>query len=121
MGTTRSALYKLMIDNNCQIEEFEKLILEQGTFGKDIGKIYATIKAACDLSTLPKTMYRVLRLPDAKFKIYEAKSANLRYYLIKLEKTGKVIILAGKKSDQKLDWKYLTKLTQDIYLQGIKT
>ncbi|MCE7061853.1 hypothetical protein [Dyadobacter sp. CY343] len=118
VGSTRIALYKLGIDNQYQIEEFEKLILQEGTFGKDIGKIYSIINAACNLSTLPKTLYRVLNLPNMPHRIYEAKSAGLRYYLIKIEKTGKVIILAGKKSNQKTDLKYLARLAQEIHLYG---
>ncbi|MCF2495462.1 hypothetical protein [Dyadobacter chenhuakuii] len=120
VGNTRIKLYKLIIDNSCQVDEFEKLILLEGTFGKDIGKIYATIEAACNLSILPKTLYRVLKLPGTSLKVYEAKSASLRYYLIKLEKTGKVIVLAGKKNGQKLDLKHLGKLIQEIHSQGIQ-
>lgn len=118
ISNTRIALYKLIIDSQCPIEEFERRILKEGTFEKDIGKIYSIINAACNLSTLPKTLYRVLKLTNIPFRIYEAKSAGLRYYLIKIEKTGKVIILAGKKSNQKTDLKYLARLAQEIHLYG---
>ncbi|MEO6282262.1 MAG: hypothetical protein ABIN80_01010 [Dyadobacter sp.] len=68
---------------------------------------------------LPKTMYRVLQLGDLPFQVYEAKSSSLRFYLIKLEKTGKVIMMGGRKSTQNADLKQITRLAKEIYSHGI--
>lgn len=119
IGNTRIKLLKLVINNVSQIDEFEKMIEQEGALAHEIDKIYAILEYVCNLSMLPKTMYRVLQLGDLPFQVYEAKSSNLRFYLIKLEKTGKVVIMGGRKNTQKADLKQIAKLAKEIHSQGI--
>ncbi|WP_353722340.1 hypothetical protein [Dyadobacter sp. 676] len=64
-------------------------------------------------------MFRIIHAGELPFQLYEAKSKNLRFYLIKLEKIGKVILLGGRKGNQKADLKYLVKLVRDIHSEGV--
>ncbi len=119
VGATRIKLYKLIIHNACQIDEFEKVMRRDATFNFEIEKIYSTIEDSCNLVTLPKTIFRQLKLGKLPYQLYEAKSKHLRFYLFKLEKTGRVILIGGRKADQKADFKYLERLLKEIHSQGI--
>ncbi|WP_348064138.1 hypothetical protein [Dyadobacter sp.] len=119
VGNTRIRLFKLITNQVCPIDEFEKVIEYEGAFAHEIDKIYAILECVCNLTMLPKTMYRVLQLGDLPFQVYEAKSSSLRFYLIKLEKTGKVIMMGGRKSTQNADLKQITRLAKEIYSHGI--
>jgi hypothetical protein len=119
VGATRIKLYKLAVNKECQLDEFEGVIQKEGAFSCEIDKMYAILKNACNLVMLPRTTFRPLQLGDLPYPIYEAKTKNLRFYLIKFEKTGKVILLGGRKSNQKADLKHLSRLIKDIHSKGI--
>lgn len=119
LGPTRIKLYKLVINKSCQIDEFEHEISPESTLANEVDKLYNILKKVCDLKMLPKTMFRLIHAKELPFQLYEAKSKNLRFYLIKLEKTGKVILLGGRKNNQKADLKYLIKLVNDIHSEGV--
>ncbi|MCF0072308.1 hypothetical protein LZD49_17640 [Dyadobacter sp. CY261] len=112
-------LFKLVTNKTCQIDDFEARICREGGLDREVDKIYAVLDKVCNLKMLPKTMFRLIQLRDLPYQLYEAKSANLRFYLIKLEKTGKVILLGGRKSNQKADLKSLVKLVKNIHFEGI--
>lgn len=117
--STRIKLYKLTINKVCPIDEFEKVIRRDACLNLEIDKIYATLEDSCNLVLLPKTKFRELKLGKLPYRIFEAKSKHLRFYLIKLEKTGRVILIGGCKTSQKSDLKYLEVLIKDIHSQGI--
>lgn len=121
IGHTRIKLYKLIINRACQIDEFEDEISRETSVANEIDKLYNILRKACDLKMLPKTMFRLIRAGELPFRLYEAKSKNLRFYLIKLDKTGKIILLGGRKTNQKADLKYLMKLINDIHSEGVHT
>lgn len=121
IGLTRIKLYKLIINKTCQIDEFEDEISRESGLENEVDKLYNILRKVCDLKMLPKTMFRVIQAGQLPFQLYEAKSKNLRFYLIKLEKTGKVILLGGRKNNQKADLKYLVKLANDIHSEGVNT
>lgn len=85
----------------------------------EINNIYSTIEDSCNLVLLPKTMFRQLKLGKLPYRLYEAKSKHLRFYLLKLEKTGRVILIGGRKTSQKADLKHLEALLKDIHSQGV--
>jgi hypothetical protein len=114
-------LYNLVINKTCQIDEFEDEISSESSLANEVDKLYNILRKVCDLKMLPKTMFRLIHTREIPFQLYEAKSKNLRFYLIKLEKTGKVIVLGGRKNNQKADFKYLVKLVNDIHSEGINT
>jgi hypothetical protein len=117
--STRIKLYKLAINKVCPIDEFEKVIRRDSSLNLEIDKIYATLEDSCNLVLLPKTKFRQLRLGKLPYRLFEAKSKHLRFYLIKLEKAGRVILIGGCKTNQKADLKYLEVLIKDIHSQGI--
>jgi hypothetical protein len=121
IGHTRIKLYNLVINKTCQIDEFEDEISSESSLANEVDKLYNILRKVCDLKMLPKTMFRLIHTREIPFQLYEAKSKNLRFYLIKLEKTGKVIVLGGRKNNQKADFKYLVKLVNDIHSEGINT
>jgi hypothetical protein len=119
VGHTRIKLYYLLINKTCQIDKFEGEISSEPHLTNEMDKLYNILRKVCDLKMLPKTMFRVIHAGELPFQLYEAKSKNLRFYLIKLEKTGKVILLGGRKNNQKADLKYLVKLINDIHSEGV--
>lgn len=119
IGHTRIKLYKLAINNICPVDEFEDLLARQGTLLPELRQVYSIIEGTCNLVSLPNTKFRQLKMHHLPYQLYEAKSKNLRYYLIKLEKTGRVILLGGRKSTQGTDIKHLERLLKEIYSKGI--
>lgn len=119
VSSTRIKLFKLAINQVCPIDEFEKVMRRDAVLNFEIEKIYSTIEDSCNLVTLPKTIFRQLKLGKLPYQLYEAKSKHLRFYLFKLEKTGRVILIGGRKTDQKADFKYLERLLKEIHSQGI--
>lgn len=114
-------MYKLVINKTCQIDEFEDEISRESNLDNELSRIYNILRKVCDLKMLPKTMFRLLNLGNVPYQLYEAKSKHLRIYVIKLEKTGKAILLGGHKANQKSDLKYLVKLVNDIHSEGVNT
>lgn len=121
VSIARIKLFKLAINNICPIDEFEKAMRRDAGLNLEIDKIYSIIEDSCNLVPLPKTIFRQLKLRKLPYRLYEAKSKHLRFYLIKLEKMGKVILIGGRKTTQREDLKYLESLIKDIYSQGIST
>jgi hypothetical protein len=119
VAPTKIKLYKLAINNICPVDEFEALIRQEGKLVSELRQIYSVIEDTCNLFSLPKTKFRHLKMGKWPYQLYEAKSKNLRYYLIKLEKTGRVILLGGRKGNQNTDLKYLEGLIKDIHSKGI--
>lgn len=119
IGETRIKLYKLVINKTCQIDEFEDLLRQEGRLIPELRQIYSVIEDTCNLVSLPKTKFRHLKMETLPYQLYEAKSKNLRFYLMKLEKTGRVILLGGRKSKQCADLKYLEGLIKEIHSRGI--
>ena len=52
--------------------------------------------------------------------VYEAKRGALRVYVIKIEKTGKVIVAGGMKVDQKADIASVKKLIRKIDIKEVE-
>lgn len=119
VAPTKIRLYKLAINNICLVDEFEAIIKQESALASELRQIYAVIEDTCNLVSLPKTKFRHLKMGKLPYQLYEAKSKNLRYYLIKLEKTGRVILLGGRKGSQNADLKYLEGLVKDIHSKGI--
>lgn len=119
IAPARIKLFKLYINKTCQIDDFEETICREGNLDSEIDKIYSVLNKVCNLRMLPKTMFRHIRISEMPYQLYEAKSSNLRFYLIKVENTGKIILLGGRKSSQKADLKYLAKLIKEIHFEGI--
>lgn len=86
VSSTRIKLFKLAINQICPIDEFEKVMRRDAVLNFEIEKIYSTIEDSCNLVTLPKTIFRQLKLGKLPYQLYEAKSKHLRFYLFKLKK-----------------------------------
>ncbi|MGD2034172.1 MAG: hypothetical protein PVF73_03890 [Bacteroidales bacterium] len=93
---------KLLIDDQCQFDEFEKEISKNDKLYSELGKIYSYMEFVANGESLPATKFKDITPKKKKIKEYEFKSKNLRVYAIKKEK-GKIIILGGFKNRQKRD------------------
>jgi hypothetical protein len=101
----KQSIYKLVINNKCQFDEFEKEILNRGQYKNELSSIYSLIEDVANNKLLPKTRFRDITLSKKEMiKEYEFKSRNLRVYAIK-SPGGKIILLGGYKSNQKKDIK----------------
>jgi len=115
VGNTKIPLFALAIDDVCGIDEFEALIKKEGTYVNEIDSLYAIVEQTCNMLRVSKNNWKELRLEKKiPYKVYEARSRNLRMYLIHEEKTGRVVIYGGKKTNQDSDIKRIKKMVTDI-------
>lgn len=118
VGPTKIKAYLLCVDGVNVIHEAEKELKNEGGYYIELGKLYSIVEQACDLKTLPVKKFRKFHTDNRLGKVYEAKTKNLRMYMVHVEKTGRAILILGKKSDQKRDAVRLKSLIELIADQG---
>lgn len=109
-GLTKVPVFMLCNDGRNLIYEMIDEIKREGVFGKEIPKLFSIVEQFCNLQRLPETKFKQLNIKSDLGKVYEAKSKHLRMYLVHIEKTGRTIILLGKKANQKKDINQLKSL-----------
>lgn len=118
----RQEFDKLIVDDVCPFDEFEKGLEEQ--YKSEIATIYRYMQEVADLRSLPESKFHFYDSFQKKSKRggvreFEFKSKHLRVYGI-TKPNGKIIITGGTKSKQvqeqnefrKLKNQYLASLTQ---------
>lgn len=118
--TGRIKFYKLFIDGNCEFDDFEAGIRNEGNLAKELIKIQTRMTQISNLQSLPDAKYKPLRGCKDIYTEFEIKTENLRVYLFKEEKTGNVIVCGGKKSTQKKDISHFRNLKK-AYIQSKTT
>ncbi len=109
VGKTEIKVYYLCIDGeNISRKNILKL-QEESTYAKEVPRLFSIIQQACNLNSLPDTKFKQLKNLN---KVYEARSKNLRMYLVGYPKSSRTIILIGKKTEQKADIKRIKSLVQ---------
>jgi len=93
---------KLLIDNECQFDNFEEGLKNNDKLLTELGKIYGYMEDVANGRSLPVNKFKDITPTKELVKEYEFKSKNLRVYAIKKE-NGKIIILGGYKNKQKKD------------------
>jgi putative component of toxin-antitoxin plasmid stabilization module len=93
---------KLIIDETCQFDEFEKRIVKNPKYKSELASLYLYMEEVAKGNSLPKRKFKDITPDKETVKEYEFKSNNLRIYAIKKE-NGKIIILAGTKNKQNKD------------------
>ncbi len=116
----KQAFYKLLKDGNCEFDEFVAQIKAEGSFDKEITKIYALMQQIVELKTLPQEKFKELPNPKSEIKEYEIKTKHLRVYLFHQANTGKIIVTGGKKTTQDQDIAHFRE-TKKKYLENLKT
>jgi hypothetical protein len=117
---TKQKVNKLVRNGKCIVDEFVEEIRQDNNLSPELGELYAIIEDIANNQLLPPNRYKKLRVSKKlKFKPYEAKSKHLRLYLFHENGTGQIIVLGGKKKDQKEDIQRLEKLISEYnsYLQ----
>lgn len=105
---------KLIRNGKSLMDEFVTAIKKDKNLSQELGDIFAIIEDVANQKRLPLTRYRKIVVPKKfKFKPYEAKSKHLRFYLFHDNETGQVIVMGGKKSDQKRDIENLKTIILD--------
>ncbi len=97
--------FKLFINSVCQFEEFLEQCNKDGNLKSEIIQLQSRMQQVSDLKQLPINKHRDITPKNESVKEYEFKSKHLRIYTIHDKKNGRIIVLAGKKTTQKLDIK----------------
>ncbi len=101
-------------------DEFYREIEKDRNLEPELYDLQAIIEDAANVKLLPKNKYRKLNLSrNLRLSAYEAKSKNLRLYLIHESISGKIIILGGKKTTQVKDIKKVEKILRE-YAEFLK-
>lgn len=101
-GKTR--FYFLTIDGKCQYEKFEEQITQEGSYEHELDQLQLRFQEVAEMiRPINKEKFRDITPQKEKVKEYEAKTKNLRVYLIHQENKGRIIIFAGRKNTQKKD------------------
>lgn len=96
--------YLLITNGECQYEEFERRVMREGNYENELDQIQLRFQEVAEMiQPINKTKFRDITPKKEKVKEYEAKTKNLRVYLIHQENTGRVIVFAGQKNTQKKD------------------
>ena len=111
----RIKLFKLIVDNKCLYDEFEKEIEKEGNYKSELRTIETRLQEIADCKSMPGTKFRDITPEKDSTKEYEIKTHHLRVYLFQDKRTGHIIVLAGKKGTQKADIKQLRKLKNEYF------
>jgi putative component of toxin-antitoxin plasmid stabilization module len=109
--------FKLIVDGNCEFDDFCKEIEKDGNLKRQLIQVQARMEDVADMKRLPKNKFRDITPKKESIKEYEIKTKNLRIYLFHEEFTGKIIVLAGKKSTQKKDIRRFRKIKKRYFEQ----
>ena len=92
----KQSFKKLLIDNECQLDEYEKEIKENKDkrYIKELEKIFNYMNQVANLISLPDNKFKNISPKKEKVNEFEFKSKHLRVYAIKKE-NGQIIILGG--------------------------
>ena len=110
-------IYSLVIDNKSVYENFEKEVKEEGSFVSELHTIQTRLMAIANRQILPSTKYRAIKGDKSVYKGYEIKTKHYRVYLFHVRETGKIIVYAGKKTNQTNDITHFLNLKQQFIKQ----
>ncbi len=102
----KQAFYKLVSDDVCDLDEFERNLPSKYESQKE--SMYMIMQRMSEIKPLNEYDYKPRK--DLHENALEFKTRHLRYYGMKVEGTGKVIVLCGYKNDQKKDERKIKKL-----------
>lgn len=110
-------IFKLLIDETCEFDEFEKRIETDGNLKSELTSIVTRLHEMADLKSLPEKKFRDITPKNNNNKEYEIKTRHLRVYLFHEKTTGRVIVCGGKKGTQKDDIRHFRKIKQEYFNQ----
>ena len=113
-------IYKLMVNNNCEFDEFEKQIELEASHSSELTTIQTRLYDIAAGKLLPKEKFRNITPKKEMVKEYEIKTRHLRLYLFHEEKTGRIIVCGGKKTSQKKDINHFRRIKNEYFNQQNK-
>jgi putative component of toxin-antitoxin plasmid stabilization module len=113
-------IYKLLVNNQCEFDEFEKQIEREASFSSELLTIQARLHDIAGCKLLPKEKFRDITPKKESVKEYEIKTRHLRIYIFHEEKTGRVIVCGGKKPSQKKDIGHFRRIKSEYFKQQNK-
>jgi len=111
----RLRIFKLLVNNHCEYDEFERQIESEGSYASELVTIQTRLQEIADGKLLPKEKFRNITSKKELVKEYEVKTRHLRVYLFHEEKTGKVIVCGGKKITQKKDINHFRRIKKEYF------
>lgn len=99
----KQEFFKAYVDGECQFDEYEREIEENGAYIAELRTVYARMELVANMQILPEQKFKELKGGKGGLKEYEIKTKNLRVYLTHIEKLGKFVIRGGYKNSQKKD------------------
>lgn len=111
--TGQLKIFKLIVNNHCEYDEFEQKITKQVSYASELVTIQVRLQEIADGKLLPKEKFRNITPKRELVKEYEIKTRHLRVYLFHEEKTGRVIVCGGKKTTQHKDINHFRRIKSD--------
>jgi putative component of toxin-antitoxin plasmid stabilization module len=108
-------IFKLLVNNRCEYDEFEKLIKTEGTWSSELVTIQTRLQDVADGKLLPEAKFRNITPKKELIKEYEIKTRHLRVYMFHEEKTGRVIVCGGNKLTQKKDIFHFRRIKKEYF------
>lgn len=113
---TEQKVNKLIRNGKCVVDQFISDIKKDKNLSPELGDLFAIIEDVANNQILPSNKYRRLHVSKkVHFTPYEAKSKHLRVYLFHENTSGQIIVIGGKKTEQKEDLKRLEKILSEYY------
>lgn len=109
----RLKIFKLLINNRCEYDEFEKKIKGEASLSSELLTIQTRLNDIANCRLLPKNKFRDITPKKERVKEYEIKTSHLRMYLFHEEKTGRIIVCGGKKGSQKKDIAHFRRIKKE--------
>ena len=109
----RLKIFKLLVNNRSEYDEFERQIEKEGTYISELVTIQARLQDIADGKLLPKEKFRNITPKKELVKEYEIKTRHLRVYLFHEENTGRVIVCGGKKTTQQKDINHFRRIKKE--------
>lgn len=112
---TDVTIFELLINEKNLFEKFCKQVLKDGNLSTELSKTMAIIEQASSGFLLPAKKLNKINVGSADFQIFEAKAKILRVYYFKDESNGNIIIIGGKKGNQKKDIEFVIKTVKEYF------
>jgi putative component of toxin-antitoxin plasmid stabilization module len=110
-------IFKLLVDEVCEYDEFEKEIETEGNLKSELRTIITRLHDVADCKALPQEKFKDITPENERNKEYEIKTHHLRLYLFHDKNTGRIIVCGGKKGAQKSDIKHFRKIKNEYFKQ----
>ncbi len=113
--TGRLKIFKLVVNERCEYDEFERQIETEGSYSSELVTIQTRLHEISDGKLLPKEKFRNITPKKELIKEYEIKTRHLRVYMFHEDKTGRIIVCGGKKTSQQKDINRFRRIKKDFF------